>query len=88
MGRNNDKRNDELIKDEELPSEDIPLVEDDKKKSDKMTLPSYLANFSKYRNIDHVIISWYGLNKKNEVKSKKEWIDLVDKFFNEKDGKK
>jgi hypothetical protein len=48
-----------------------------------MTLNEYLSNFSKNRNLDKIIISWYRKKNQFNPSCKKEFWDKTIKEFNE-----
>ena len=54
--------------------------------ADRMTLDSYLSNHSNKRRIDKVIKQWFisGNGPQNVEKTKKEWDDVIKKFYSSK----
>ena len=57
--------------------------------TDRMTLDSYLSNFSKNRRIDGVVKKWFFTKNGARycVKNKKEWDEIINSFFKETDNK-
>lgn len=55
-------------------------------KNSKITLNEYLSEYSKKRNMDKIIKNWYqNKEKMNVSKSKNEWDQIVEEFYNETD---
>ncbi len=50
----------------------------------KITLNEYLSNYSRNRNLDRIIISWYRkINPNNPKFEKIAWDKIIDKFNGE-----